>query len=106
MIEANLLSLIVKRLVDVYHPLSIYLFGSYAWGQLNEESDLDVFIVIDNSDEPTYRRPVKGYHALFGLNVDAEIIVRTKSEFEANMSDKTTLSYKIKNDGKVIYAKP
>ena len=106
MIKENHLSLIVSRLVETYHPISIYLFGSYAWGHPTEQSDLDVYIVVDKSDEPSYRRPVKGYHALFGLNIDTEIIVRTKSEFEANMSDITTLAYKIKNDGKILYAKP
>lgn len=106
MIEQDLLSLVVKRLVDVYHPISIYLYGSYAWGRPSEQSDLDVFIVIDKSDEPTYRRPVKGYHALFGLNVDTEILVRTKSEFDATKSDVTTLAYKIQNNGKILYAKP
>ena len=106
MIEKKHLSLVVDRLVEVYHPLSIYLFGSYAWGHPTEQSDLDVFIVVDESNEPSYRRPVKGYHALFGLNIDTEIVVRTKSEFDATKTDITTLAYKIKNDGKMLYAKP
>jgi predicted nucleotidyltransferase len=66
MIERNLLSEIINRLVDVYHPLSIYLFGSCAWGKPSNQSDLDFLIIIDTSDEPSYCRPVKGYHALFG----------------------------------------
>jgi predicted nucleotidyltransferase len=106
MIKNELLSVIIGRLVDVYHPISIYLFGSYAWGKPSNQSDLDVLIVIDASDEPSYRRPVKGYHALFGLKVDAEILVRTKQEFEAHNKDVTTLAYKIKNDGKLLYGKP
>ena len=106
MIKKSHLSLIVNKLVEVYHPRSIYLFGSYAWGHPTEQSDLDVFIVVDESDEPFFRRPVKGYHALFGLNIDTEIVVRTKSEFDATKSDITTLAYKINNDGKILYAKP
>ncbi len=106
MIEKNCLSIIVNRLVEVYQPLSIYLFGSYAWGYPNEQSDLDVYIVVDKSDEPSYRRPVRGYHALFGLNIDSEIVVKTKSEFDAAKSDVTSLAYKVKNDGKILYAKP
>lgn len=106
MIENKLLSIIIQRLVETYSPLSIYLFGSYAWGFPTDQSDLDVCIVIDKSDEPSYRRPVKGYHALFGLNVDTEIVVKTQSEFETSTSDITTLAYKIKNDGKILYAKP
>jgi len=106
MIGKKHLSLIIDRLVEVYHPLSIYLFGSYAWGHPTEHSDLDMCIVVDKSDEPSYRRPVKGYHALFGMNIDAEMVVKTQSEFEATSSDVTTLAYKIKKDGKLLYAKP
>lgn len=100
------LSIVLDRLVEAYHPLSIYLYGSYAWGNPNEQSDLDMLIVVDTSDEPSYRRPVKGYHALFGLNVDTEIVVKTKSEFETSVSDVTSLTHKIKKDGKLLYAKP
>lgn len=106
MIDNNLISLVVKRLVDVYHPLAIYLFGSYAWGRPTEHSDLDVMIVVDGSDEPSYRRSVKGYHALFGLNIDAEIMVRTKYEFDSTKTDITTLAHKIDCEGKIVYAKP
>ena len=38
-IDQKELSLIVDRLVDVYHPLRIYLFGSHAWGTPSDESD-------------------------------------------------------------------
>lgn len=106
MIEKKDVSKVVDCLVKVYHPLKIYLFGSHAWGQPVDASDLDVFIVVDKSDEPSYRRPVKGYHALFGMNVDTEILVNTQSEFDATASDITTLAYKIKNEGKLLYAKP
>lgn len=106
MIGKKHLSLVVTRLVETYKPLAIYLFGSYAWGQPTDASDVDMFIVVDKSDEPSYRRPVKGYHALFGLNIDTEIVVKTRSEFEATASDVTTLAYKIKREGKLVYAKP
>lgn len=106
MTENKLISLVVKRLVEAYHPLTIYLFGSYAWGHPTDQSDLDVLIVVDKSDEPSYRRPVKGYHSLFGLNIDAEILVKTKSEFDRTRSDITTLAYKIEKNGKILYAKP
>ena len=72
----------------------------------SDASDLDMCVVVATSDEPLHRRPVKGYHALFGLNIDAEILVKTKSEFETTAADITTLTYKIKNEGKLLYAKP
>lgn len=106
MIEKKRISLIINRLVDVYHPRSVCLFGSYAWGKPTDQSDLDFLVVVDASDEPSYRRAVKGYHALFGLNVDTEILVKTREEFESTMSDVTTLAYKIKNDGQLVYGNP
>lgn len=102
----NSLPIIIDRLVDVYHPLSIYLYGSHVWGNPTDSSDLDVFVVVDKSDEPSYQRPVKGYHALFGLNLDTDILVKTKSEFDSTALDVSTLAYKIKNEGKLLYAKP
>ena len=33
----------VNRLANTYQPLTIYLFGSYAWGEPRVESDLDFF---------------------------------------------------------------
>ncbi len=35
-----------NRLVRAYNPLTIYLFGSYAWGTPTEDSDLDLVIVV------------------------------------------------------------
>lgn len=88
----------LDRLVRVYEPLEVYLFGSYAWGSPNEESDLDLLIVIDKSELKKYRRPIAGYKALVGLNFPNEIIVYTREEFERNSTDVTTLIYKIKNE--------
>jgi len=105
MIEKETIEEIKKRLVEVYNPIAIYIFGSYAWGCPTEDSDLDLLIVIDKSDEKTYKRPVAGYRALRGLNISKDLIVKTKKEFEQASDNITTLSYKVKNDGELIYAR-
>ena len=33
---------VTRRLVEVYQPEAIYLFGSYAWGEPNADSDIDL----------------------------------------------------------------
>ena len=105
MIEKETIEEVKKRLVKVYNPIAIYIFGSYAWGCPTEDSDLDLLIIIDESDEKTYKRPVAGYRALRGLNISKDLIVKTKEEFEQAADNITTLSYKIKNDGELIYAR-
>ena len=105
MITKDVIEDVKNRLVKAYNPVAIYLFGSYAWGNPTEDSDLDLVIVVDKSDEKSYKRPLAGYDALFGMNIAKDIIVYTKEEFETASNNKTTLGFKIKKDGKLIYAR-
>lgn len=104
MITQSVIEDVKKRLVKAYNPVAIYLFGSYAWGTPTEDSDLDLLIVIEKTDQKSYDRPLAAYDALFGMNIAKDIIVYTKQEFDEAISDKTTLGFKIKKDGKLIYA--
>jgi predicted nucleotidyltransferase len=94
-----------NRLITTYNPIAIYLFGSYAWGTPTEDSDLDLLVVIDTSDEKSYERTRAGQRALFGLGISKDLIVYTKDEFERISQDSTTLGSKIKKDGELIYEK-
>jgi len=105
MITKEIIEEVKKRLVKTYDPIAIYIFGSYAWGTPTEDSDLDLLIVINQSDEKSYSRPRPGQRALFGLGIAKDMIVYTKEEFEKYSCDVTTLCYKIKKDGKVLYAR-
>ncbi|MFH1643797.1 MAG: nucleotidyltransferase domain-containing protein [bacterium] len=105
MLSEKTLEVIKKRLIKIYNPLKIYIFGSYAWGNPTEDSDLDLLIVVEDSNEKTYRRPIKGHVALSGIDTPKDLIIYTKQEFEERSGDITTLCYKVKNEGKVIYAK-
>jgi predicted nucleotidyltransferase len=37
---------IVRRIVDAYHPLRIYIFGSKARGDSGADSDYDLLVVV------------------------------------------------------------
>lgn len=105
MISKEVIEEVKNRLVETYNPVAIYLFGSYAWGNPTEDSDLDLVIVIDKSDEKSYVRSRIGQRALFGLGISKDMVVYTKEEFEKNAHDVTTLCSKVKRDGKVLYAR-
>lgn len=105
MISKEVIEEVKNRLVKTYNPVAIYLFGSYAWGTPNEDSDLDLLIVVDESDERTFDRVRAGQRVLFGLGISKDLIVYTKEEFDVLSNRITTLGYKIKRDGKVIYAR-
>lgn len=105
MIKKSIIEEVKKRLIKTYDPIAIYIFGSYAWGTPTEDSDLDLLIVVDDSDEKSYKRPVAGHRALRGLDISKDLIIKTKKEFEQGSSNITTLIYKIKKDGELIYAR-
>ena len=105
MITPEIIEEVKKRLITVYAPEEIYLFGSYAWGTPDDQSDLDLLVVIHSSDEKSHRRSIPGRRALWDLNIAKDLIVYTKDEFDARVTDPTSLLYKIKNMGTVIYAR-
>ena len=45
MITPEIIEEVKKRLIAVYKPEAIYLFGSYAWGAPTEGSDLDLLVI-------------------------------------------------------------
>jgi len=104
MINKHKVDEVKKRLVDTYKPLKIYIFGSYAWGRPTEDSDLDILVVVKDSKEKKYKRAVEGYGALFGLNVPSDILVYTEEEFDRMAKDVSSLCFKIKEEGEVVYA--
>ncbi|MEA2012526.1 MAG: nucleotidyltransferase domain-containing protein [Verrucomicrobiota bacterium] len=105
MIEKEIINIVATKLVETYNPIAIFLFGSYAWGNPTDDSDLDIMIILDDSDEKSYVRPRKGFQALRGLKIAKDIIVYTKNEFNAYLRESTSLPYKIKNEGISLYAR-
>ena len=50
-----------ERFVQKLNPLKIYLFGSYAYGNPESDSDYDFYIVVDDSKYNTYEISVTAY---------------------------------------------
>jgi predicted nucleotidyltransferase len=97
------IKIVTNRLREAYNPLSIFLFGSYAWGTPTKDSDLDMLIVVDESDESQYIRPRKGFKALRGMKIAKDLVVYTKQEFNEYSAELASFAYKIKNDGIKLY---
>lgn len=105
MIDAKTIEEVKNRLVTLYNPDEIYLFGSYAWGKPDEDSDLDLLVVVEQYKEDRYHDLVEGHRALSGLHISKDLLLYDKAFFDSAVKDKTTFCYKIKQKGKKIYAK-
>ena len=102
-ISPELLEEIRRRIVDSIHPEKIVLFGSHAWGQPTEESDIDLLIVLNRSDLPGYRAARQVYHCLRGIKAPIEVTVCTRDQAARSMSVKTSLIRKALDAGILLY---
>lgn len=103
MISQQTIDQIKDILVKEYNPVEIYLFGSYAWGHPDDESDLDILVVVDQTTEDRYKMMVRGHHILANIRCPKDIVIQTKGEFDKWSQEVPRMSYKIKNKGKRIY---
>jgi predicted nucleotidyltransferase len=94
-----------RRLIATYNPLEIYIFGSYAWGKPEEDSDLDLLIVIDEYKKDHYKTISDGYKSLDGLKIYKDILIYSKKEFDAACADRSTLCNKIVLKGKKLHSR-
>ncbi|MBU1121228.1 MAG: nucleotidyltransferase domain-containing protein [Candidatus Omnitrophica bacterium] len=87
------------------YPLEkIILFGSYAYGQPEEDSDLDLLIVVKQSDLPRYKRAREIRKRLWGLtDTPKDILVYTEGEIKEWQEVKQAFITKIIDRGKVLY---
>ncbi len=106
MVTTQIMEEVKKRLIKTYNPIEMYLFGSYAWGHPDEESDLDLLVIVDECNpKERYEAMSKGHLALFGLGISKDIIVLSKEEFETASKNPQRIFYTIKEKGKKIYAR-
>lgn len=71
-----------RRLVAEFQPRQIYLFGSHAWGQPNEDSDVDLFVIVPDSDQSPMERGLKARRCLRDLRMAKDILVETQAEVD------------------------
>jgi predicted nucleotidyltransferase len=103
MVDNYKIEIVVQKLVVTYQPQRIYLFGSYAWGYPNNESDLDLMVIVKESSEKPYQRLKPAYRALRGLKIPKDILVYTEGEFERQASEPSSLFHKIKTEGVKLF---
>jgi predicted nucleotidyltransferase len=96
---------VVRRLVDEFQPEAIYLFGSYAWGKPNKDSDLDLLVIVPDSRETPIQRAVRAQRSLMGVKAAVDVLVKTRKEFQRYTSVKASLEAQISREGKLLYGR-
>jgi predicted nucleotidyltransferase len=96
---------LVRRIVAAVQPKRIILFGSAARGQMHQDSDLDLLVVVPDG---THRR--RTAQALYGglpaLGVPKDIVVVTESDVQNYADEPSLIVYAALREGKELYAAP
>jgi predicted nucleotidyltransferase len=96
---------IVKRIAEGYQPAKVILFGSHAWGQPTEDSDIDLLIVKETSDRFIDRwAKVRELIADPTRRIPVEPIVMTPEELDRRIARGDQFFQRIVTDGKLLYA--
>lgn len=102
MIETKKIDDIVNRIAIKFNPDKIILFGSYASGTPNNDSDLDLLIIKD-TDLPPHRRSFDIQKLLKGSMVPMDILVYTNKEFEQEQKERYSFLSNAIKTSKILY---
>lgn len=97
------LNRLVQRIVEEIKPLRVILFGSVARNNMNEESDIDLLVVMP---EETHRRRTAQllYKNIRNIGVPFDILVVTNKDLEKHKDNAGLIYQEILSEGKEVYA--
>ena len=104
MISREKITGIAKKIAENFNPEKIILFGSYAWGKPDKDSDLDLFVIMESTERPI-KRAASLRRVLKDRYVPMDILVRTPDELKHRLNIGDPFIRKILRDGQVIYAR-
>lgn len=101
------LNKVLKTLIislEPYDPERVYIFGSWARGEEDDISDIDV-VVIKETGKAFFERLTDIVPYLSGINRGIDILIYTPQEFGKMIKEGNVFAEMILEEGVVIYEK-
>ena len=102
MISNEQINEISRKIAEFIKPDKIILFGSYAQGAPDEDSDIDLLIIKD-SEKSRPERGIEVRKLLFGSMIPMDILVYTNKEIKESSNKKYSFVYQALTFGKTLY---
>ena len=91
---------VVEQIVEKFEPQKIILFGSYARGNPRRESDVDLLVVMNTTNENKQSLEIRRHlGVMFGL----DLIVYTPKHLKERLKMNDWFLRDVLKEGKVIY---
>src|SRR2546421_235131 len=92
---------VVRQIVEQFHPEKVILFGSYAYGVPDEESDVDLLVVM-KADGSTLRTAAR-ISASIDHPFPLDITVFEPAQFQASVDRGGVFATDVATNGIVLY---
>ena len=103
-IDIHPIAPIIDRVVERWHPLQVWLFGSRARGDAGLDSDWDLLAIVQDCPEPAeFDDPMIVWRVKRQPEVPSDLVVYRAADFEADRVVPNTLAYATKLDGVLVY---
>ncbi|MEM1586989.1 MAG: nucleotidyltransferase domain-containing protein [Candidatus Bathyarchaeia archaeon] len=93
----------VKKIIENLNPYVVILFGSFATGDINEGSDIDIVIIADFKENFLDR--IKTLMKLNTFGIPIEPIGYTLEEFEKMHVEGNRFIMEVMEKGRILYKK-
>lgn len=94
--------IVARRLGRQLRPKKVILFGSYAYGRPDRDSDVDLFIIMPSRRRPAERAALVS-RMLHPRPFPVDILVRTPQEVRRRLALGDSFVEEIVTRGKVLY---
>ena len=99
-----------KLQLDIYTKIisslewvsKIFLFGSHAYGEPQEYSDLDLLVIVDNDLDPINAAFKINQQLIGKRTIPVDVVVNRKKDFE-DAVEKNTIQRFISKSGELLY---
>jgi uncharacterized protein len=101
MITMSQIETLAKSIANEFKPNQIILFGSYAYGTPNDDSDVDLLVVLPFAGKPV-RKAIE-MRSRVNSKVPLELLVRTPEKVAKRIANNDWFMREIVEKGRVLY---
>jgi predicted nucleotidyltransferase len=89
-----------RQIAERFHPDKIILFGSYAYGQPHEDSDVDLLVIMPARNQHDQAVKIRWE---FPAPFPMDLVVRTPTNLKWRLEEGESFHTEITTKGKVLY---
>ena len=94
---------LLGSIVRYFNPRKVILFGSRARGDADENSDIDLLVLLDDDAPPEHFTAQAAHEARRGFKRAVDIVTSRLSTFERRAATVGTAAHHVAEEGRIVY---